>query len=67
MEKNSLKITSFELDVGMLPPLTPEQQAELEEISANMDSDINYSEIPPISDTYSFYRAIKKADRHVKE
>lgn len=63
MKKNSLNIICFELDVDMPPPLTPEQQAELEEISAMMDSDINYSEIPPITDTHSYYRAIKKRGR----
>ena len=33
-----------------IPPLTPEQIAEIEELSKMNDEDIDYSDIPPLTD-----------------
>ena len=60
MKKNDRHITNFELDIDNPPQLTPEQQAELEALSARPESAIDYSEIPPIEDTSRYYRPIKK-------
>ena len=60
MKKNDRHITNFELDMDNPPPLTPEQQAELDVLSARPESAIDYSEIPPIEDTSRYYRPIKK-------
>lgn len=60
MKKNDRHITNFELDIDNPPLLTPEQQAELEALSARPESAIDYSEIPPIADTSRYYRPIKK-------
>ena len=33
-----------------IPPLTPEQLAEIEELSKMTDEDIDFSDIPPLTD-----------------
>ena len=35
---------------GQIPPLTPEQKAELAKLSNIRDEDIDYSDIPPLTD-----------------
>lgn len=60
MKKNEKNITSFELDLNNMPPLTAEQQAELDALGAMPDSEIDYSGIPPIKDMSRFYRPVKE-------
>ena len=60
MKKNKKHTTSFELDVSSMPPLTDEQQAELDALAARPDSAIDYSGIPPVEDTSRFYRPVKE-------
>lgn len=43
-----------------MPPLTDEQQAELDALAARPDSAIDYSDIPPVEDTSRFYRPVKE-------
>ena len=60
MEKRNKNITTVEIDLDNLPPLTAEQQAELEALAARPDSEIDYSDIPPIEDFSRFYRPVKE-------
>ena len=60
MRKNREHITRFELDISNPPPLTEEQQEELELLSSRQNSAIDYSDIPPVEDVSRFYRPIKK-------
>lgn len=60
MRKNNEHITRFELDTSNPPPLTAEQQAELEALSARPNSAIDYSDIPPVEDASRFYRPVKE-------
>ena len=41
---------SFLLIKGQIPPLTPEQKAELAKLAEMSDEDIDYSDIPPLTD-----------------
>lgn len=56
----------FELDLHRPAALTPEQGAELEALAAAPDSEIDYGDIPPLTDAFfakarpnSFYRPTK--------
>ncbi|KQP36866.1 BrnA antitoxin family protein [Methylobacterium sp. Leaf100] len=56
----------FELDLPRPAALTPEQRAELEALAATPDSEIDYSDIPPLTEAFfanaqrnPFYRPIK--------
>ena len=60
MEKRNKNITTVEVDLDNLPPLTAEQQAELEALAARPDSEIDYSDIPPVEDLSRFYRPVKE-------
>lgn len=44
----SRKTVKREVDLRNLPPLTEEQKSELEALAAKPDSDIDYSDIPPL-------------------
>jgi len=35
---------------GQIPPLTPEQKERLEKLESIRDEDIDYSDIPPLTD-----------------
>jgi len=60
MEKRNKNITTVEIDLDNLPPLTAKQQAELEALAARPDSEIDYSDIPPVEDFSRFYRPVKE-------
>jgi len=60
MSKKNEHITTVEFDLGNPPPLTREQQAELDALAAKPDSVIDYSDIPQIEDASRFYRPIKE-------
>ncbi|MFO1429912.1 MAG: BrnA antitoxin family protein [Candidatus Competibacteraceae bacterium] len=60
------KFVRFEFDPEHLPPLTKRQKAELEALKALPDSEIDYSDIPPLTDDFwkhavrnPFYRPTK--------
>ena len=60
------KQIKYEIDLSKLPKLTWEQQAELKAIEAAPQSGIDYSEIPPLDDSFwanavrnPFYRPTK--------
>ncbi|MGX7706566.1 BrnA antitoxin family protein [Methylobacterium sp. Gmos1] len=47
-----MKRDSIAIDAADLPPLTTEQKARLEALAARPDDEIDYSEIPPLSDEF---------------
>ncbi|MCL2102503.1 MAG: BrnA antitoxin family protein [Syntrophorhabdaceae bacterium] len=56
----------YEVDLNNLPSLTKEQKAELKALSEMPDSEIDYSDIPPLDDAFwknavrnPFYRPTK--------
>jgi len=65
MNKPSVK---YELELDPLPPLTKQQKAELAALKTASDDEIDYSDIPPLSDDFwknavrnPFYRATKSS------
>jgi uncharacterized protein (DUF4415 family) len=46
------KIVRYSVDPANLTPLTPEQKAELEALAARPDSEIDYSDIPPLDEKF---------------
>ncbi len=42
----------YELDLNNPPPLTKRQQAEIEALRSMADDDIDYSDLPPLSDEF---------------
>lgn len=40
------------VDLGNLPPLTEEEKAQIERLKAMSDDDIDYSDIPPLDETF---------------
>jgi uncharacterized protein (DUF4415 family) len=67
MKKKDADIVRFQLDPADLPPLTEAQNAELEALKTHPDSDIDYSDAPPLSDDFwqgaergRFYKPIKQ-------
>jgi hypothetical protein len=57
--KNEKNLTRFELDLNNMPSFTAEEQAELDTLAAKSDSEIDYSDIPPVEDFSGFYRPVK--------
>ena len=62
------KTVKYEVDLANLPPLTGAQEAELKALAAMPDSQIDHSDIPPLSDDFwknairnPFYKPIKQA------
>ena len=60
------KIVRYKVDLSNLPPLTKEQKAELKALADMPDSEIDYSDIPPLEESFwknavrnPFYRATK--------
>lgn len=67
MNRKSDNIVRRELDLANPPPLTESQKAELAALAALSDDDINYSDIPPLTDEQfrsalprPFYRPVKQ-------
>lgn len=46
------KTVRSKVDLNQLPPLTDEQRAELKTLSDIPDSEIDYSDIPPLDDAF---------------
>ena len=62
------KTVKYEVDLANLPPLTGAPEAELKALTAMPDSQIDHSDIPPLSDDFwknaiknPFYKPIKQA------
>lgn len=62
------KTVKYEVDLANLPPLTATQKAELEALAAMPDSQINYTDLPPLTDEFwkqainsPLYRPTKQA------
>jgi uncharacterized protein (DUF4415 family) len=62
----SRKPVRRDVDLGRLPPLTEAQEAELAALAARPDSEIDTSDIPPLTDAFwqnaergRFYRPVK--------
>jgi uncharacterized protein (DUF4415 family) len=67
MKKKDAKIVRYELGTENLPPLTKNQRAELAALAELPDSQIDYSDIPPLTDEWfhkakrgRFYRPVKQ-------
>lgn len=61
------KVVRFELDLDNPPPLTEAQKAEIKALASMSDDDIDYSDIPPLTDSFwlnakrnPYYRPIKQ-------
>lgn len=62
------KIVKRDIDLQNLPPLTDEQRARLSLLAKMPDSEIDYSDIPPLGDAFwksairnPFYKPTKQA------
>lgn len=66
LEMNARKIVTYTLDLNNLPPLTESQNAELAALAALPDDQIDFSDIPEITEERmktavrrGFYRPVK--------
>jgi uncharacterized protein (DUF4415 family) len=48
----SKKIARRDVDLANLPPLTEKQKAELEALATRPDGEIDYSDIPPLTEDF---------------
>jgi uncharacterized protein (DUF4415 family) len=48
----SKKPVRYDIDLANLPPLTEEQKGELAALAARPDSEIDYSDIPPVTEDF---------------
>jgi uncharacterized protein (DUF4415 family) len=62
------EIVRYEYSLGNLPPLTEEQKAELKALAERPDSEIDFSDIPPLDEKFwqnavrnPFYKPTKKS------
>jgi uncharacterized protein (DUF4415 family) len=62
------KIVKYKLDLANLPPLTGAQEAELKALATMPDSQIDHSDIPPLTDDFwknairnPLYKPVKQA------
>jgi len=60
------QMVQYEIDLANPPALTPAQKAELAALKAKSESDVDYSDIPPLDDAFwkkavhnPFYRPTK--------
>lgn len=67
MKKKGDSIVRYDLDLANPPPLTASQKAELAALAELSDDDIDYSDIPPLTDeqykeavSRRFYRPVKQ-------
>ena len=60
MKKSEENITRVKIDLDNPPPLTSEQQAQLAALAARPDDEIDYSDIPPLTNLEQFYRPVKE-------
>ena len=60
MTKSEENITTAEISLDNLPPLTAAQQVELDTLATRPDAEIDYSDIPPLGNLEQFYRPVKE-------
>jgi len=60
MKKSEENITRVKIDLDNPPPLTSAQQAALATLAARSDDEIDYSDIPPLTNLEQFYRPVKE-------
>ena len=48
----SRKSVARDIDLASLPPLTAEQEAEIEALAAKPDGAVDYGDIPPLNDAF---------------
>jgi len=67
MRKNNADIVRHKVELADLPALSEAQKAELAALAALPESDIDYSEIPPLPESFwqsaergRFYRPVKQ-------
>lgn len=65
MRKKKENIVAYEYDPSNPPPLTEEQKRELEDLAKMPDSDIDYSDIPPVTDFTGLRRVGKRQHLYV--
>jgi uncharacterized protein (DUF4415 family) len=60
------RMVKYEMDLSRPPALTPAQKAELKALKAKPESEVDYSDIPPLGDAFwkkavrnPFYRPTK--------
>ena len=61
MSKKEENIVVYEFDPSNPPPLTEEQKARLEALANMPDSEIDYSDIPEITDFSGFHRVTPRS------
>lgn len=61
MSKKEENIVIYKFDPDNPPPLTEEQKARLEALGDMPDSEIDYSDIPEITDFTGFYRVTPRS------
>ncbi len=57
-------LVRYTIDLDDPPPLTPEQEAELAALAARPDSEIDFSDIPPLTEQF-WQNAVLFRDRHL--
>jgi uncharacterized protein (DUF4415 family) len=57
-------LVRYSLDPDNPPPLTPEQKEELKQLTEMKDEDIDFSDIPPLTEKF-WANAIPWGDRHL--
>jgi uncharacterized protein (DUF4415 family) len=62
------KTVQYSVNLSDLPPLTKAEKAEISNLSSKLDSDIDYSDIPQLDDSFwknavrnPFYKPTKKS------
>lgn len=61
MQEKNRNIVRVSYDPANPPPLTEEQKQELEALAKMPDSEIDYSDIPPITDFSGFHRVTPRS------
>ena len=58
------KLVRYEFDINNPPPLTPAQHKELTRLAEMRDEDIDFSDIPPLTEKF-WTNAVRFRDRHL--
>lgn len=61
MQEKSRNIVKITYDLDNPPPLSEEEKQELEALATMGDSEIDYSDIPPVTDFSGFHRVAPRS------